>query len=114
MGVDLMGPHGEASFNWPTWRHCLKVALVFGWRPAGTVLRTDYDDRWGGTYFSNDYQEVTDDDAHALAAALYRAVTALWTGQGRTEEQVKACDGVSVDVICKLADYAALGRFAIA
>jgi len=112
MGYDLQG-RGGASFNTAAWSMCLNVATAFGWEPAGTVDPDDCNREWGGAYFSNDYQQVTDDDARALAAALRRALGALETKEKLTQEQAKACDDIHLSVIRKLADYAEGGRFAI-
>ena len=113
MGVDLVG-HGGASFNWSAWRSSLQVAEAFGWHAAGTIMPHNEIDRiWEGGYFSNDCQEVTDDDAHALGLAIHRAVTALRTGQKLTEEQANACTGVNITALCEVGDYALQGGFAI-
>jgi hypothetical protein len=112
MGYDLQG-RGGASFNIAAWSMCLDVATAFGWKPAGTIGPDDCDGEWGGGYFSNDYQQVTDDDARALAAALRQALVALETKQTLTKEQSKACDAIHLGVIRKLANYAEGGRFAI-
>jgi hypothetical protein len=91
----------------------LEIAIAFGWQPAGTVAPPNYDREWNGTYFTNDLQEVTDSDARALGAALHQAVTSLRTREALTEEQTKAVDGINIDIVCSLADYAASGGFAI-
>src|ERR1035437_4428929 len=129
MGIDLVG-HGGASLNAVAWGYCLDIAVAFGWQPAGTVAPPDNHGEWCGTYCTNDLQEVTDDDARALGAALRQAVTALRTEQNLTEEQAKAwdggghtriieadladyfgshSDGAFVDLVCRLADYAEKG-----
>jgi hypothetical protein len=113
MGVDLIGRGGDASFNWGCWRTCLGIAIAFGWQPAGTIAHPDHHGDWDGGYFTNDLQEVSDSDARALGVALHRAVTSVRTGQALTEEQAKALDGMHIGMVCKLADYAICGRFAI-
>jgi hypothetical protein len=113
MGFDLIG-HGGASFGWDEWRSCLALAQTFGWRPEGTIAPPHYEHDWDGSYLSNDLQEVTDTDARALGAALYRAVAAIEAGQTLSEEQetmLKNCWNVSR--IRGLADYAIMGHFAI-
>jgi hypothetical protein len=119
MGVDLYG-HGGASFTWAGWEDCLAVAQAFGWKPAGTAAPDPrkWDDvpvitGWNGTYFTNDYQEVTDADARALSLALNRALATLSTGQTLTEEQTEVLRGISGNELRRLADYAATGGFAI-
>lgn len=116
MGVDLIGlvdEVGEASFHWGLWRTCLGIAAIFGWQPAGTVKSSDYDGEWNGSYFTNDFQEVTDGDARALGAALHRAIAAVSIGQALTEEQAKALDCLDLNGVRRLADYAASGGFVI-
>ena len=122
MGVDLLGRHGDLSFNWDGWRGCLAVAVAFGWKPTSTVMPSprksnvlDDTDRknWGGSYFTND-QEVTDVDASALSLALHRALAALATGQTLTEEQANTLEGMTGGYALRaLADYSAIGGFAI-
>jgi hypothetical protein len=114
MGYDLMG-HGGASFQWDDWHQLLRIAVNFGWQPAGTVAPSDYDGQWGGWYCTNDMQEVTKNDARALGVALYRAiVVSLKMREALTVEQAKAVDGMDVRTICELAFYAVSGGFDIA
>ena len=79
MGVDLMRYNESMSYNWHGWRHVLKTAVKYGWKPAGTVNEIDEAGQpildWDGTYFSNDYQYVTVEDAKNLAEALERAIS---------------------------------------
>ena len=112
MGVDLMGRGGE-SFNWESWRTSLKVAQSFGWRPSGTAPPTDQVGDWDGTYFSNDLQDVTDDDAKELARALFRALDAVHSDQALSSDQVEALQEASLGLINRLAIYAYRGGFTI-
>src|SRR5262249_46205356 len=112
MGVDLIG-RGGASFNSDSWRKCLGIAIAFGWQPAGTIAPPDHDAGWDRGYFSNALQEVADAESRALGVAIHRAVASVRTGQGLTEAQGKALDGMHIGVVCELADYAVSGRFAI-
>ena len=79
MGVDLIRNNEEMGFNWSGWRKILEIAFNHGWKPTGTVNDIDQDGKpiqdWSGTYFSNDYQYVTDEDAKNLAEALERAIS---------------------------------------
>jgi hypothetical protein len=109
MDIDLIG-RGE-SFNWDSWRACLAVAVAFDWEPAGTAMPDD--NEWKGTYFSNDLQIVTDEDARALSLALYRALAALSTGQVRTEKQTKALRDSDASELRRLADVCATRGFLI-
>jgi hypothetical protein len=96
MGWDLEGRGGYCRVQWGDWTPCLETAQLFGWKPAGTLLpygppeaRGDPgpDWEWSGTYLSNDWQEVTNADAKAFAAALDRAVAAR---EKESEEREKA------------------------
>lgn len=76
MGYDLIGR--GTSVNVTTWEMLLRLGEMYGWEPTGTQLtQNEYVDAvfdWSGTYCSNDFQLVTDEDARALAAALAKAV----------------------------------------
>src|SRR2546423_13839985 len=80
MGMDLCGAGGYAAWNWQGWRGVLELGHRYGWIPAGTEPPLwdeggPWDGRpWNGTYFCNDGQRVTAEDAHALADALERAL----------------------------------------
>jgi hypothetical protein len=88
MGMDLHGAAGYFRFNNWSWYQVLELAYEYGWKPAGTEpgqwcdpetgeldeqLSPDPDE-WDGTYFSNDHQWVTDEDAANIADALERAL----------------------------------------
>jgi len=80
MGMDLLGRQGDARFSHGAWADCLDRAIAFGWQPEGTVAPQPWawpGEKWGGSYLSNDYQHVTDQDARALGEALLRAADAL-------------------------------------
>src|SRR4051794_37756746 len=70
--MDLSGPGGDFEFNNMPWSHLLRLASMYGWEPAGTVLRGAKDD-WDGNYFTNDGQRVKKEDAAHLADALEQA-----------------------------------------
>ena len=116
MGVDFVG-HGELSLTWPQWRGCFALARAFGWAPAGTLAPHDYrrPELWDGDYFSNDVQVVADADAQAMGTALDRALAALTDHRALTDAQAKAwgCDAIGARMVCRLADYAEAGGFAI-
>ena len=50
MGMDLVGKHGDESFNNHGWRMCLERAIEFGWTPEGTVAATDFPGSDRGTH----------------------------------------------------------------
>ena len=74
MGFDLTNYKGqEFRVHYFYFRKILALAEYFGWEPMGTVLSDD----WNGTYVSNDWQHVLEEDAFNLAKALKTAVKAL-------------------------------------
>lgn len=91
MGVDLINVSGFAtSFNWPEWRALYRIALKYGWEPAGTVI-DDYElkmrgikdqdgsfgkmiEQWDGSYFCSQLQVVTETDAQNWRKALQKAL----------------------------------------
>jgi len=85
MGVDFLGAGGSLSINWETWRTLFSRAIEHGWKPQGTLapsgehaLPEDAGD-WGGDYFSNQYQTVSEEDAENMADALERSLDSLST-----------------------------------
>lgn len=98
MGIDISG---GLSLSWTAWAYCLDVAQAFGWQPEGTLPPPDPEDHngppandetWDGSYYTNDFQTISDSDAHALAAALDRAIVAL-TSEQMTDEQHRVLFG---------------------
>ncbi len=74
MGIGLRGAGGEVNMSHATWGAILMVAEEFEWEPWGTVRPMGEEDpSWSGTYLSNDWQTVTEEDAANIAAALERA-----------------------------------------
>lgn len=78
--------NGHCEFDMPAsdWRRILWIAQCYGWQPHGTeppdelaittgIWRGKPTD-WTGAYSPSDGQEITEDDAKALAAALERAL----------------------------------------
>lgn len=80
MGYDLRNEQGNYfGVNGNAWDHCFEAAIAFDWKPAGTLPPEDefeFECRWSGRYFGNDYQRVTDEDARKFAAALRKAIAA--------------------------------------
>lgn len=126
MGFDLMhkkslGKDAEFSINWTGWRLALEIAEKYGWKPEGTVMEenflgtgdkaskvSDENKNWNGTYYSNDFQRVTEADASKLGKALKRAVTKK---RKLTNLSQDAIDWV--DYLDKLADFCLAGDFLI-
>lgn len=84
MSMWLKGAAGEFDLRMSQLGAAMEIAQQHGWVPAGTRAYTrtngvtgeevlDFPE-WQGGYLSNDYQEVTADDAAAWAAALERAL----------------------------------------
>ena len=57
------------------WSVFLNVAQRYGWQPAGTLPPPAWPraEVWPGQYGTRDGQRVSDDDARAMALALYEA-----------------------------------------
>lgn len=95
MSFGLQGRHGHFGANNFCWTSLLLLAHRYGWKPAGTTLSEEFlraemkggklkgrsldeaiataKTAWQGTYFSNDLQCVSDEDAIGIADALSRA-----------------------------------------
>ena len=73
MGYDLTNAPGQ-THQWTVlgWWHLLNLAREYGWSPRGTEPSGDCSGGWDGSYFRNDSQRVTVEDAAALASALDR------------------------------------------
>lgn len=81
MCMDLFSQSGSCfTWNNSSWRKVVDLGIVYGWEPKGTENIPDGTDNyeveegWCGTYFSNDGQLVSAEDALALANALERAL----------------------------------------
>ena len=84
MGYDLSNEEGGYyRFNIHSWGPILSLAEDNGWEPAGTTIYITKkkiivaDDNWDGSYFGNDGQTVSREDASNLANALERALLNL-------------------------------------
>ena len=73
MGIILKGAGGDIWASVFEWGQLLRLAQLYGWVPAGTVL-DEPNVSWNGGYQTNDWQRVTADDARNLADALSRAL----------------------------------------
>lgn len=117
MPMDLIGAGGDFSFTIFGWGAALDLAYRYGgWEPAGTNFNADMvraecemhdcspeeieaaiaENRaaWDGTYFTNDYQVVTAEDAANLAAALERALADVPDHNAMThKEKIVVCNG---------------------
>jgi hypothetical protein len=98
MSYDIHSNCSSKSFkcNNAAWPRYLQLARAFGWRPAGVThfiawtengpKLTEIPDGQG-SYFYNDWQQVTDVDARELAKALRRAAAAVDERSPLTENQ---------------------------
>lgn len=119
MGYDFWSKQlGPFCANVSGWDHLTEAALAFGWKPAGThATRTD-GKPLNGTYFSNDDQIVTEEDARELAGALRRAIAAAEDGDSievanlsaRAENAMKSLD---VSYVREFAEFCEQGAFRI-
>jgi hypothetical protein len=81
MGYDLTNKSGGyVRFTGSGWDLALAVARHYGWKPSGIPKPESWDEKeygpWEDEYWINAGQEVTSDDAAALASALGRAASA--------------------------------------
>jgi len=84
MAMHISGRNGTFDITGFGWCRLLKLAQDYGWVPRGTQPPSlwadsppEQDEKWDGTYFSNDSQGVTAEDASNLADALERALPDL-------------------------------------
>jgi hypothetical protein len=115
MGMDLRRGDEVYSVGAVFWHECLELAEAFGWKPAGTLFgladlehlpphtaAAEYERRrreWTGIYTSNDWQRVTDEDAYALAFALYNAVVVMEAKLDMTDVQKRTTRTVTRSLI---------------
>lgn len=115
MGVDLHGAGGYFPLNWNAWCALLDLAQANGWKPAGTLV-TDLDldcvaddpATWDGSYTQNEYQIVTEDDAHNMADALERGLKKLQSdpvGAGASDRWI--------EIVRMFVAYCRFGKFNI-
>ncbi len=83
MGYELLGRRGGYwSCTQHSWGDFINVAIAFGWQPQGAIQsKQDADDGIPASsgldsYFGNDRQMVTAEDACAFAAAIRKAIVA--------------------------------------
>jgi hypothetical protein len=70
------------TFSRQSWAKALELARAFGWTSPGTQPPPFFDPYelkadWDGTYFTNDDQIVSAEDACSLAAALERSLAKI-------------------------------------
>jgi hypothetical protein len=111
MGFSLMGPHGEFHINNGGWGWLLELEYQNGWRPEGTIFNCSgpYANipvgGWRGNFY-NEGQLVTEEDAAALATALYRALDDLPLDEAMIGESA-----YRRAKIAEFADFCAHGEF---
>jgi len=88
MGFDLLGTKENFCVGWVGWRTVYNLAIENGWKPTGTKPPNKetmaqlhggppshpLSDDWDGSYFSSDFQIVTEEDATNMADALDRSL----------------------------------------
>jgi hypothetical protein len=80
MGFDLRRKDDGMSISIFTWIRACALAIEGGWEQLGTLPPAHWQDEeeaWPGTYDSNDGQQVTAEDALAMAAALQAMLPSL-------------------------------------
>lgn len=148
MGMDLRNTKKGIykGLSLTSWCGLLYLAEKFGWEPQGTILKANIqywirsggsdepqtdqelwrrveDDvkNWCGSYTSNEFQWVTEEDAHNLAAALERALEEIEENKQDTFE-LKSDDFSSFDgqdiilnkrVVDECASFCRQGEFRI-
>lgn len=101
MGMDLARGNQVYSISAAYWGKSLDLAEAFGWRRAGTLhplVQWSADQEWDGNYWTNDWQRVTDEDAHQLGVALYKAAAAIEATVEMTDNQEGALARLEMDV----------------
>jgi hypothetical protein len=95
MTYRLLGSNGTMELKSKTWERMLALARSYGWEPAGTrppdIRDADGNpacnwSSWSGSYTSSEYQNVTSEDAGAIADALELALFDL-TDQSAIERE---------------------------
>jgi hypothetical protein len=101
MSYEILGSNGKYwTCHQSAWRDYLKLATAFGWAPEGAFFKCDevgFGAHPSGSYLGNDWQMVTDDDAHAMAAALNLAVAAINAGSPMTDNQAAVLKAFAID-----------------
>lgn len=90
MSILILNREDDLWLNTLLYGGMLHVAHIFGWKPAGTKRPTAYDEYdddgnlirigiedWDGNYHEDYLQEVTEEDAANLVAALDKAIAFL-------------------------------------
>jgi hypothetical protein len=83
----------------------LTTARAFGWEPEGTtdpyIPFGEDKSEWRGGYLTNDGQQVSSDDARALADALIRAIDAATKCQVEVNRPhlATSCDSPNTDPV---------------
>jgi len=121
MRMDLVRENEVYSIGAAYWAESLDLAEAFGWRPAGTLhplVQWSAGREWDGNYWANDWQRVTDEDAHQLGVALYKAVAAIETAVEMTVTQKGALARLGLGLstaesLKRIADFVSRGGFGI-
>lgn len=83
MGYELRGKGDTVSLNIAGWEFIVDVAKAYGWIPMGTQptdltypngMPLGAQEDWRGSYFYNEWQIITEQDASNIADALQRAL----------------------------------------
>ena len=104
MGMILKRGDDDIWVNTFDWGQMLRLAQLYGWQPAGTVLSeedlNDFPDaEWGGGYQTNDWQIVTADDARNMADALERALNHIPAYDALASKRDPVTGGIALEVM---------------
>ena len=95
MGYGIRSKSSYKAFDCSSgaWPKYFALGTAFGWVPAGAVFPSNSGvagEPTSRSYFGNDWQQVTDDDALAFGAALELAIAAINAESPMTDSQEAA------------------------
>jgi hypothetical protein len=120
MGATLKRRSERFRWKRDSWQDVLRLAREFGWQAAGTVPpRGVRKADWGAAdYLTCSRQQVTSDDALAMAAALSRALQRIPTARNApppkdASPELKQFSGLHRDGLADFASFCRRGAFRI-
>ena len=97
MGMDLIRDDDRVYINYYFWRRLYAFAIEGGWNPLGTLPPEYFTEEekanWSGTYFSNNYQIITSEDALSMAFALEKMLRTLGEEVETADSGTSLCGG---------------------
>lgn len=90
MAIELINKNGNLmKIDDYAWDTVLSLAEEFGWKPMGTLPPPleEKPEEWDkADYYSQKGQKVTEQDAHAFAVAIGRALEFIPSGESEVEK----------------------------